>query len=112
MTVQTFRVVDAFVAVFAAFDDELLPLFLSLGKIDPFRGLGTCFFRRRVGCPERVGTEKEAEKEDEQRKKDGSDLRFHKSPESKKLLHSSKNSKWSQVEGLLTKAVLSYRMIS
>ena len=67
MTVQTFRVVDALIAVFAALNDELLPLLLSLGRIDPFRGLGNGFLRGSVACPERVKAERKAEKEDEER---------------------------------------------
>jgi hypothetical protein len=52
VTTQAFGVIETLITVFAALDEELLALFLSLRRIHAFSGFGGLFPRGRIGCPE------------------------------------------------------------
>jgi hypothetical protein len=85
VTPQTFGIIDTLITVFTALDDELIAPFLRLRRVYAFSGFRTLFAGGGAGCPEQSAIQKESESEDDERKKKCFDLRFHKSPDVKKI---------------------------
>jgi hypothetical protein len=85
VTTQAFRVIDALVTVFTAFDDKLLSLFGWLRSLYPFSRFGALFPGGWLGGPEPSHTQEKDETENDESGKYFLSLRFHKSPDIKKI---------------------------
>ncbi len=62
MATQAFRVINALVAIFTAFDDKLLSLLRRIRRFCTFSRLWTLFHGSRVGCPKESAIQKEEER--------------------------------------------------
>src|SRR4030042_5575883 len=64
---EAFRIIDAFITVFPAPDDELLPLFCSFWRFGHPCGFGCLFFLRcGCGCPHKSKARKEGDENSKQ----------------------------------------------
>jgi hypothetical protein len=65
MATETFGIVDALIAIFAAPDDKPLALFCNFRRLGDLCRLGPLFFRSGLSCPRHFRNKKEKNKKDE-----------------------------------------------